>query len=379
MEKIEKQSNLIHAGKKKNASLIPREVSIDLLESIAIFLVVMYHSTIYSSNFIIDSSASTYVNYLFRTLLSPCVALFFFANGYLLFSREFNLKKHIYKIIRLILLCVIWGIVKTFIFMFVYDEILTPLEFLKTLWFFKDGWINSLWFLGALVGVYLVFPILKCTYDNNKKIFFYFIIICLILTFGNVVINEIGTIFSALILGKNIIFDEVNFFNIFNPLRMIRGYVLVYFCLGGYFYQLKESILKIKLWKRNLIAIVIMVISCVCLMGIGILYSKITGEIWDVVWNGYDTIFTFINTICIYVLCLNLNKDVYFIRLISCNTLGIYFLHEIFIEITRNTIMENSLWCNPLFNIVYSVFLILLCLLLCIIIKKIPIIKKLVS
>lgn len=236
-----------------------------------------------------------------------------------------------------------------------------------------------MWFLGALVGVYLVFPILKCTYDNNKKIFFYFIIICLILTFGNVVINEIGTIFSALILGKNIIFDEVNFFNIFNPLRMIRGYVLVYFCLGGYFYQLKESILKIKLWKRNLIAIVIMVISCVCLMGIGILYSKITGEIWDVVWNGYDTIFTFINTICIYVLCLNLNKDVYFIRLISCNTLGIYFLHEIFIEITRNTIMENSLWCNPLFNIVYSVFLILLCLLLCIIIKKIPIIKKLVS
>lgn len=71
---------------------------IDLLESIAIFFVLLYHSRLYATDFLSDSSISNYISYFSTTILSTCVPLFFFANGYLLFSKPFVLKKHIFKI-----------------------------------------------------------------------------------------------------------------------------------------------------------------------------------------------------------------------------------------------------------------------------------------
>lgn len=356
-----------------------RQVSIDLLECIAILLVLIYHSTLYSSDILNDSSSLHYVRYLFRTLLSPCVSLFFFANGFLLFNKRFDLKKHIFKIVHLIILCGIWGLGKIVLLMPIENEFLSPFEIAKALWTWKQGWINSLWFLGALICIYVIFPILKVTYDNNRKVFYYFVIICAILTFGNVLLNESGTIFLTLVMNKTTTLQGFNFFNMFNPFRGIYGYAFVYFCVGGCFYNIKDKILHIEPLKRNVITIFAMLICCLGLWGVGICYSKASNEMWDVVWNGYDTIFTFINVICMYILCLNLKKDIKIIRVISCNTLGIYFIHEIIIHLTRNQIKQYDVCCNIPFNILYAIIIMMVCLIIALIMKKIPLIRRLVS
>lgn len=142
----------------------------------------------------LDSSKSTYILYYSRTILSTCVPLFFFVNGYLLFGKNLKLRNHVCKIIKFSILAIFWGIITLFILSVFHVETLTVHEFINDLLNWKQGYINHLWFLGALVCIYIFFPLLKIAYDYNKKIFFYFILVCGIFTFGNSLINYIKSI-----------------------------------------------------------------------------------------------------------------------------------------------------------------------------------------
>jgi surface polysaccharide O-acyltransferase-like enzyme len=357
-----------------------RYVNIDLMEVISILLVIVYHGPLYSTDILANGTISEYGKYLFNTLLSPCTSLFFFANGYLLFNKELNLKKHIQKIIKLMLLTYIWAFIKVLILMHIKNQTLSIVQILKYVWHWEQGWTNSLWFLGSLICIYFFFPLLKHAFDTNKKIFYYFTIVTAILTFGNTFLNEFGTVFLTQIIHKAKTLKTYNFFNIFNPFRGIHGYTFVYFCVGGIMYQFKEKILlNIKPIKRNIIAILVMMICCTCLFGIGICYSTTDRKMWDVVWRGYDSIFTFINVICIFILSLNLKKDFKIIRIISCNTLGIYFIHEILIELTRSKIKSIAILCSIPSNIIYAMVILFASLAITLLMKKIPIVKKLVT
>ena len=66
---------------------------IDLLEASAILFVVLYHTRDYTYNFLEgEKGLLLYVPYFFRAVLSTCVPLFFFANGFLLLNKKFDLK-----------------------------------------------------------------------------------------------------------------------------------------------------------------------------------------------------------------------------------------------------------------------------------------------
>ena len=84
---------------------------IDLMESIAIYFVLFYHDKIYSID-ILSSQATfqMYILYYVQTILATCVPLFLFVNGFLMFKKDFNLKKHLFKLIKLIILAYIWGV-----------------------------------------------------------------------------------------------------------------------------------------------------------------------------------------------------------------------------------------------------------------------------
>ncbi|MDO5799329.1 MAG: acyltransferase [Eubacteriales bacterium] len=362
----------------RSSNLIRRNVSIDILECIAIFLVLIYHSTLYSNDFINHPSFLYYIRYYLTTFLSPCVCLFFFANGYLLLNKKFNLNKHIRKTIRLVVLTALWSIIKIIILMPIKNEYLSLSEFVKAVWTRKFGWIESLWFLGSLVGIYLIFPILKSAYDNNRKCFLYFTAVVTILTFGNKLLNECGTAFLTLILHKNIALQDLNFFNMFNPFGGIHGYPLVYFCLGGYACRIEGKIKAVPALKRNVISTVIMAVCGLGLWAVGLLYSYTNNSIRDVVWNGYDTVFTLGIVLCIYVLCLNYKKNSRIVRLISCNTLGIYFIHELFIKATQGYIKSFQFFCNIPCTMLYALLILFISLGITLIMKKIPVLRQLV-
>lgn len=350
---------------------------IDLLESIAIFFVILYHSTIYFFDITQDNSILNYLLYFGRTILSTCVPLFFFANGYLLFNRPFDLCKHVKKIVRIILLVFIWAFLLMPTYLLIAGEPLKVSTIASNILNITTDWgMNLFWYLGALICMYILFPALKILFDTNKKSFVFFIIVCAILTFG-FVIGEQALSFLSILLNHNLNILNSPLFTMFNPFRGSYGYSFVYFCLGGLIYTYEERILGIKKTIRNIISCFIILLSCTLLFLCGI-WGSMSGTLWDVVWNGYDTIFTLINVLAIYVLCLSYSKNNKLIKNISCNTLGIYFTHGLFIRLTRPSIKSFEMLCNLPSNIIYAVLILLICLLVCLLLRKLPLLKHLI-
>ena len=356
-----------------------RIVWVDLLETVAIFFVVFYHTTIYfwdvgSS----DATISTYLAYFARTILSTCVPLFFFANGFLMFRKNFDLKKHIFRILRFIILTELWSVITLVLLMVIRSEYLSAYEFVVSVQNRKQGWTNHLWYLGVLICLYLIFPILKYVYDNHKKLFKYFVIICALTTFAIVFINQIDVFVCTVLFKKTYSIGLGDFFNSFVPLKDRVGYNAVYFCVGGLINDYIDKIKGISPVKRNIGALAIMFFSCLGLFAVGIMNTRFLGNTWDVVWDGYDSVFTFCNVLCIFTLCLNLQKDIPVLSLISKNTLGVYFIHGFIIALTTDYITSRPELCNMPFNIIYAIIVLAISVLISVILRKIPLVKKIV-
>ena len=242
--------------------------------------------------------------------------------------------------------------------------------------------------MGALICLYIFYPLLKITYDHYRQAFLFFTCICILFTFGNALLNLLMTFYSNFIAHQGIIYTDTNFLNIFNPFRGIYGHTFAYFCLGGVVAYYFDKIKAIPAKKRNLIAIIGLIIGWVGLFGVGMLYSKASKQIWDNIWYGYDTIFALIATLSIFLLCLNWHKDNIILRTISCHTLGIYLIHMLIIYSLTVFFGDFILrYANPLSNsvpfivsfigvILYTAFVLGLSLALTILIRKIPLLKR---
>ena len=351
--------------------------AIDIIKVLGLLFVILYHSATYQYDWLEDGQALFYFRYYFRTILSTCVPLFFFANGYLLLNKQFDLRKHIVKSIKITVLTVIWGIIGLLVISQVKGSCFSFKEFVSNLWHWKPiGWIDHLWYMGALICIYAFFPMIKSVYDNQKKIFYFFTIAAAVFTFCNTLLAYGGSLFIDLFFNETII-SRRNIFNMFNPFRGIYGYSFVYFCVGGIAREKENIIINAK--HRIGISFSCIIVSCLLLFGLGVFFSNAKGKLWDVVWNGYDTIFTFINVICIYALCLGYNGKLPIIKIISCNTLGIYFIHNIIIRLTKEYVIQIPLVHTVVGNIAYACAVIILCLSITLIIKKIPVLKHLVK
>lgn len=355
-----------------------RLIHIDIIESVAIFFVIAYHSTVYSFDFLNSGAVGDYLTYFFRTIFSTCVPIFFFANGYLLLNKSFDLKKHIKKILRLSVIAFIWSVLLMVLYLLIAGESLSLKAIVVPILNMDTEWrMNFFWYIGALICIYILFPLLKLAFDKEKKAFYFFTIICALLTFGYKFINEIVLLLSPF---TNMFENGIDLpvVTMFNPFRGSYGYSFVYFCVGGIIGENRDKILSISKKKRNIVSIFGILFSCACLFVIGVLHSRyIKNEVWDIVWNGYDFIFTFFNVIFIYTLSLNFTKENRFIKSISINTLGIYIIHGLVLRLTDGIFEIDSL-CNLPFTLIYALAVLCICLLISMCMKKIPILKNLV-
>ena len=366
----------IMSGNKKSSN---RWNYIDLIEVIGMIFVLIYHCTTYDYCILeSESTKLTYFRYFLRTILSTCVPLFFFANGYLLLNRKFDLKKHIIKSIKIVFLTFIWGIIGVMSIALIDKTPLTVVEFLKNVWTWKLGWVNHLWYMGALICIYVFLPVLKKVFDSSRNIFIYFTIIVSVFTFGNTFINYVGSSILC-VLGVSKTVYNFNWFNMFNPFYGIRGYAIAYFCIGGLAHEYKDKILAINVKKRNIISLCAIISSCIVLFMQGVLFSISTGEMWDVVWCGYDTILTGINVLAIFVLSLNITREIKVIKYISINTLGIYFMHNIFIHLIRPQLVNISVFNTFSGSCLIAIIILVVSLTCTLFLQKIPGLKKLVT
>lgn len=142
---------------------------IDVVETIAIFLVVYCHFT------------STIGESIFANLTlqfaAVAVPLFFLANGALLFEKELIIKDHYRKTLLLFLATVIWKAVYLVISILGYKYDLSMFNVYGLMRYFigfdyLDPYVPALhfWFIYVLIVLYIFFPIFKRLYDNNKTV-----------------------------------------------------------------------------------------------------------------------------------------------------------------------------------------------------------------
>lgn len=359
-----------------------RYAFIDLLEAMAILMVLIYHGNTGYTDFVEVPTFARYAAYSVRGIVTTSVPLFFMANGFLLLPKPLNLKRHTIKTLRLAVLTVLWGAISLVLLSLMKQEPMTLRGFIHDLITWRYGWINHLWYMGALVCIYLLFPLIRSAYDH-PKVFLWFTAVCCILSFGNTMLNGALTLLRTLLGHPPEDYMTANIFNMFNPLRGLYGFSVAYFCLGGLAHRYLPQITAIPAKRRNLIAGLVLLLSLCLLPAWGIFCSHLGGYRWDIGTRGHDTVFGLFATLSLFVLSLNYSggdaAPHRFLRLISCNTLGIYFIHELLIHPTRATVWEIPLFCTLPGNVVYGFLLLCGSLLITLLLRKIPVLRQLVQ
>ena len=171
-----------------------------------------------------------------------------------------------------------------------------------------------------------------------------------------------------------------NIFSIYNIFYYSYGFAFSYFCIGGLLFYLLPKIKEVNKIKVNIISIVSIFVSMILWCLLSIFISIKQNEVCNVVWHGYETIFTLVTTLSIFMLVYNNkienDKSNKFFNFLSKNTLGIYFTHMLIIYATIYYVKKISFFCNVFTSTVYVLAICAVCLLISYIIKKIPLIRK---
>lgn len=272
----------------------------------------------------------------------------------------------------------VWGAFTLIVASFYGNPISSVMDFIWPLFSVKRGPTNHLWFLRAMLCIYLLFPLMKVAYDKSKKVFIYFVVLCSIFVFG---VNSLNIFIYVC---KYVFKGEVsslwlNYLGEYNLFSNSHGVGFAYFCFGGLAFYLLPKIktlnkTKVKIWSVVAIFISTLLWFCVCVFITKTRHARI-----DNVWDGYETVFTLINVIALFMFAVSCEyrhkklNNVY--RFISKNTLGIYIFHQL----VRYPRIISRLYVGTtfMFGIVYTLALCAISLLITIIFQKIPIIKRL--
>lgn len=202
-----------------------RELGIDILRLIAIFMIVMAHilAPVYSRPDFIGGSA-WFTSFLIITFSRLGVPLFFMISGYLLFKKERTLHQNLnHTFRRLIFPFLFWTGVTYFVFYL--NNTLPKID----LNLFLSGGGTEYYFLIGLAIIYLLNPFIRkfVSTNSNKKIIFILLVLSLI-TVGQTYLTFIFHLPQFTIL-------NYWFLGIF------------YFMYGGYVNKNKQITKKIKL------------------------------------------------------------------------------------------------------------------------------------
>ena len=359
-------------------SLTGRFENLDFLKFIAIYFVLFYHLNNLPVDILLCNDTLVHFHYWSLTLFSACVPLFFFVNGALLMNKEsIDIKMHMLKMLKLAALTIVWGVITIFVLAILRGEELNLLTILRYIFTLKLKWVNHLWFMEALFVVYFFYPLLHLAFAQKRPFYYFFLGAVIFFTIGNSSFSILLNFFNHYTSSWKSFDFRLNLFGQFNPFRGIYGFSIAYFMLGGVVFHYSYL-----LNKRRIVIIALAAIPiCMSLLyGYGSMMSFKDGKIWDIVWNGYDTVFTLTIVLSIYVLSMNYKAKAFYGKIIHSvgeNTLGIYFIHALIGEGFKQTYFDMEFSHNFIVNALYILLILLLSLLLALVIKKIPILNYL--
>ena len=305
---------------------------IDLLKCIAILMVIALHVPLlhfYMNG--VEGSVFRKVQFALRIIMQP-VPYFVAINGFLMLKkRSFDLKAHIRKTLTMILLFFIWASILVVLARVIAGEGLTLKQFCIYVFETGDGtgnYAGVLWFMEGLISVYLIYPLLWKSYQEDFQSFRFFFVALSILVLG----------VSCLEMIRNAIHFDMDtevldqFIGLCRRFRTeIGGWFLFYFCLGGMISHDLDGFLK----KRN-----VMILTGLAAWAVSYAFayymSARQGSMYDPSFN-YESVFTAAFIVSMFALALPyqasgrpLSK---LLLGIGRNTFGVFVIHKIFIWI----------------------------------------------
>lgn len=349
---------------------------LDIIKTIAIFLVVFCHFVLL---------APAVPDNIAMVACWSGVPMFFMVNGALLFTRPLNLKKHVRKTINIYLVLVCWRL----IYLFALGAIChVPLSgFGKsqiTLYLFAFGSLEGigtghLWFIEALLAVYILFPVLRICFDHayGRKIILFIAVYGLLITNG---LTGAQMLLDALAASGYMAPASLASLETLNPLGTYAN-MLGFFLLGAYIHTAPVPE-RFRSWEKP----AALLMAAAGLLGMwAVKWHTSQDPAWDgiLLVQGYRHLPVILLALGIYLLCRNISvKNRHISRIISATasrTLGVYYIHWIFGWL----VVPYLALCFPAYNlatnILKTLILILLSLISTQIIEKIPLLKRLVT
>ena len=343
-----------------------RDISIDLLRTLAIIFVLIIHTT---SNFYVNSySTSSFPIILTISSITCCaVPLFYMISGaFLINNKNTDYKSFYKKPLKIFFQTIFWTLIYLIIYKTYFHQ---DIELTKTIIksFFTEQ-IGHLWYMYPLIGLYVLCPFISKLYyslnNKEKKI--------LILT-----VFIIPAILCTL---------QMKFWDLIQiPKFAIMFPEFGLFLLGKHLYEIKDDFQNKKKSILSFVGIVVGLASIVItallhIKGNGISSSKPYFDANKV------TVILLITSMFIFILSIkkyleklpNMFKKI--ITFIGSSTGGIYFIHMIFIQVWPNiSILGVHFTQNTgsLLNMLSGAFVyLILSILSVLVIKNIPLLKK---
>ena len=324
-----------------------RETSFDILRVIAMIMVIIIHvSNVYSRSFGIISNKSYFISLCFNTISRISVPIFLMISGALLLNREFEWKSYSKRIIKYLLLILVWDSIYL-----IWEYFYLGITYDKLYKLLLNPYRAHLWFLYTIIVLYAVQPLLRkilLKIGKNIKI------ILLLLWLSIFSISMLNTTLASILT----IFSYIG-----------------YFIIGKYLYDyFKEKNLK----KYNILFIIIILLSSSLSILLNYLFS-IKHQMFYNFFFAYRTPFIIASSISFYLFVLsNYKKDTCskLINILSNCSLGVYLIHGIFLDITVSKFVYQN--HNSLIGIPFFSFLILISSVISVyLLKKIKGIKNL--
>lgn len=352
-----------------------KELSLNILKAVAMFSVCSCHF-LYYNNTAIDNFVAVFA--------CMCVPTFFMVNGALLMNKPYDGYKHYKRTANLFMVLVIWKIITPLLeWGALKDNIGTQGKAQIVQYILGDNlddfYVGHFWFMHALIGVYIVYPLIRKCFDG-KDGGKYVKYLAGIIGFFSFIINDLTSLMeiASEAVGLNkISFSGLQSYSVFSG----YAYCVFYFIIGGLLFE------KIQNKKINLKwywPIVLCFIGWIWLFVLNRYQNTYTNAKWIVI-NGYERVGTVLLTVGIFIFVCQYADKIKMqwlcksIDLIADNTMGIYYIHVI-IGTYFMVIYDKYFGARGItVNILKTSIFVILGLGLTLLMKKIPMLRKLVT
>ncbi len=343
-----------------------RKINIEFIRVIAIIMTIMIHvSNIYIYAFDEISNGYFLISVIYNSLSRLCVPLFFMISGALIINKEYSRKKYFQKIIKFVLLLIFWSL---FYYIqkngFSFENIG---DVLVNSFFNAEMTSRHLWYMYALISVYIALPFVQNMCKNlSKELENLFLILWIVLSGISVIVLPLARYITKSNIGVDYPIPIIN-----------AAYYLGYFVCGHILYKRFENI---KLDKQKNIICILVYSVCTFITAFFTYFISTKADRFFDAFTWYKSIFTILATIAIFLLIVA-NKDFFkseFILKISQHTFGIYLTHIFFFNIMKKCF--DITLCNPIIAVpIATISLYIISLISCMLLSKIPYVKKLIS